>query len=244
MRSFVHFIPIVTTVVALFFAPKVYRRWKERRSGPHLLWWAAGILLYGVGTFTEGWTTLFGWNEWVFRSWYIAGALLGGAPLAQGTVYLLLSRKTANVLSVFLLSFIAVASVGVIMTPIDMSLVETHRLTGAVMEWQQVRLFSPFINTYAFIFLVGGAVLSAWRFRKHAALKHRFVGNVYIAVGALLPGIGGMATRMGYTEVLYVMELVGLLLIWTGYRYNTSPELAGVDAGAARSAQGEALAAG
>jgi hypothetical protein len=244
MRSLVHFIPIVTTVVALLFAPRVYRRWKERRSGPHLLWWAAGILLYGVGTFTESFTTLFGWNEWVFRSWYISGALLGGAPLAQGTVYLLLSRRTANVLSAILVTFIVVASVGVLLTPIDLSLVEPHRLTGAVMEWQQVRLFSPFINTYAFVFLVGGAVLSAWRFRKHAALKHRFIGNVYIAVGALLPGIGGMATRMGHTEVLYVMELIGLLLIWTGYRYNTSPALAGVDGQAARAAQDQALAAG
>ena len=110
------------------------------------------------------------------------------------------------------------------------------------MEWQQVRLFSPFINTYAFIFLVGGAVLSAWRFRSHAALKHRFIGNVFIAVGALLPGIGGMATRMGHTEVLYVMELIGLMLIWAGYRYNVSPQLAGVDRSQARKAQQEALA--
>ncbi len=223
MPTFVHYIPIATTVVAILFAPVVFRRWQERRSGPHLLWWAAGIALYGVGTFTEAYTTLFGWNETVFRSWYIAGALLGGAPLAQGTVYLMLSRKTANRLSVLLVTFIVIASVGVLLTPINGALVESHRLTGAVMEWQQVRLFSPFINTYAFIFLVGGAALSAWRFRKDASLKHRFIGNVYIAVGALLPGIGGMATRMGHTEVLYVMELIGLLLIWVGYRYNVSP---------------------
>jgi len=242
MPAFVSYIPIVTTVVALLFAPRVYRRWKERRSGPHLLWWAAGILLYGVGTFTESLTSLFGWNEWVFRSWYISGALLGGAPLAQGTVYLLLSRKTANILSVLLVSFIVVASAGVLLTPIDMALVEPHRLTGSVMEWQRVRLFSPFINTYAFIFLVGGAILSAWRFRRHAGLKHRFIGNVYIAVGALLPGIGGMATRMGHTEVLYIMELIGLLLIWTGYRYNISPELAGVDLPAAGSQARDAVA--
>lgn len=240
MRSFVHYIPILTTVVALLFAPRVYRRWNERRSGPHLLWWAAGILLYGVGTFTESLTTLFGWNEWVFRSWYISGALLGGAPLAQGTVYLLLSRKTANRLAAALVAVVAVASVTVLLTPIDLSLVEEHRLSGAVMEWQWVRLFSPFINSYAFLFLVGGAVLSAWRFRKRAALKHRFIGNVFIAVGALLPGIGGMATRMGHVEVLYVTELVGLLLIWTGYRYNVSPALAGVDEPAAREAAAEA----
>ena len=227
MPTPVHYIPIATTVVAFLFAPVVYRRWRERRSGPHLLWWAAGILVYGVGTLAESVTTLFGWNEWVFRSWYISGALLGGAPLAQGTVYLLLSRKTADRLAVALAAFVVVASAGVLLTPIDMAAVEPHRLSGSVMEWQRVRLFSPFINTYAFIFLVGGAALSAWRFRKNRALKHRFIGNVYIAVGALLPGIGGMATRMGHTEVLYVMELVGLLLIWVGYRYNVSPSAAG-----------------
>ena len=223
MPGFVHYIPIATTVVALFFAPVVYRRWKERRPAPHLWWWAVGIALYGVGTFTESWTTLFGWNETVFRSWYVAGALLGGAPLAQGTVYLLFSRKTANILAGFLVAAVAVASVAVWLTPIQMELVEAHRLTGSVMEWQWARLFSPFINTYAFIFLVGGAAWSAWHFRDSLDARNRFVGNVFIAVGALLPGIGGMATRMGHTEVLYVMELVGLLLIWTGYRYNVRP---------------------
>jgi hypothetical protein len=65
--------------------------------------------------------------------------------------------------------------------------------------------------------------MSAWRYRSDPASRHRFVGNCFIAVGALLPGIGGTATRMGYTEVLYVMELIGLILIWTGYRYNVRP---------------------
>ncbi len=223
MREPVHFIPIATTLVAFLFAPVVFRRWKSRRSGPHLLWWAAGIALYGVGTLTESLTTLLGWNEVVFRSWYISGALLGGAPLAQGTVYLMFSRKLANRLSVALIAVVLVASAAVIASPIDYGLVEAHRLTGAVMEWQWARLFSPFINLYAAVFLIGGAALSAWRFRSDRSARHRFVGNVYIAAGALLPGIGGMATRFGHTEVLYVMELVGLTLIWIGYRYNVRP---------------------
>ncbi len=91
MPAFVSFIPIGTTLVAACFAPLVFRRWRERRSGPHLLWWSIGIAMYGVGTFTESFTTLFGWHEPVFRAWYISGALLGGAPLAQGTVYLVCS---------------------------------------------------------------------------------------------------------------------------------------------------------
>jgi hypothetical protein len=218
MRSFVHYIPILTTVVAVLFAWVIYERHRNVRSGPHLAWWAAGVLLYGVGTFTESSVTLFGWNPVIFKVWYISGALLGGAPLAQGTVYLLLKRKTANVLTAVLVPLIVVAAIAVVFSPIDYSAVETHRLSGTAMGWQWVRLFSPFINTYAFIFLVGGAVLSAFRYWKQRDSAHRVRGNALIAIGALLPGIGGMATRLGHTEVLYVMELIGLSLIWLGYR--------------------------
>jgi len=38
-----------------------------------------------------------------------------------------------------------------------------------------------------------------------------------IAAGALLPGIGGVFTRFGHTEWLYVTELCALILIWLGY---------------------------
>ena len=36
MRDPVHFIPIVTTIVAAFFAPVVYKRWLVRKTGPHI----------------------------------------------------------------------------------------------------------------------------------------------------------------------------------------------------------------
>jgi hypothetical protein len=223
MPTAVHYIPIATTILTIFFAPVVYRRWQERRPAPHLWWWSMGIVAFGLGTFTEGFTTLFGWNEAVFRSWYISGALLGGAPLAQGTVYLMFSRRTATIMAAAVGTAIVSGAIVVLLSPIDYALVEPYRLTGAVMEWQQARLFSPFINSYAAIFLIGGAALSAWRYRKDPDARHRFIGNCFIAVGALLPGIGGMATRLGHTEVLYVMEFVGIILIWIGYRYNVRP---------------------
>lgn len=221
-RSLIHFTPVLTTVVAALFAVTLWKHWRRRPQARYLFWWTVGVALYGVGTFTEGATTIFGWSEPLFRAWYIAGALLGGAPLAQGTVYLLMKKRTADRLTVMVLTYAAIVSVFVLSTPIVYEAVETHRLSGEVMEWQWVRLFSPLLNTYALVFLVGGAGWSAWRYwRRSDRPKSRVTGNALIAVGALLPGIGGSFTRAGMVEVLYVAEILGLLLIWAGYRQMT-----------------------
>jgi len=228
MRSPVHFIPIATTLFALTFAAVLFGRWRQR-GGSHLLWWGFGMLTYAAGTITESTTTLFGWHEQVFRWWYITGALLGGAPLAQGSVYLHLGKKKGDMLSIALVTVVVTASVLVLLSPIKYDLVEPYRLSGKVLGWPWVRAFSPFVNLYALVFLAGGAVKSAIFFAKRKETWHRFIGNVYIAVGALLPGIGGTFTRFGHVEVLYVTEFIGLTMIFVGYRYSIAGSLFGAE---------------
>ncbi len=218
LHQLVLHLPVATTLVAAFFCFHLFTRYRAKGGGKHLLWWGIGMLTYGIGTFTEAYTTLFGWDPTVFRAWYVAGAFLGGYPLAQGSIYLLMSRRFANRSAWIVCSLIAVAGVLVFLTPLDLSLVETQRLSGRVIEWEWLRLISPFINLYAAAFLIGGAVVSAMRFRREPAHRARYVGNILIAVGALLPGIGGTMTRAGMVEALYVTELAGLLLIYAGYR--------------------------
>lgn len=65
------------------------------------------------------------------KPWYISGALLGGAPLVQGTVYLMLKRTTAHLLTAALVLCVVVASVCVVLAPVDSAAVEPYRLTGA-----------------------------------------------------------------------------------------------------------------
>ena len=219
----INYIPFATSVVALVFASIVLRRYSAR-GGTHLLWWGVGLVLYAAGTITESLTTVLGWNEWVFRAWYITGALCGGAPLAQGTVYLLMKRRTANVLAILLVSAIVIGAAFVIASPINYALVEPHRLSGKVLAWHGVRMVSPFINTYAAIFLIGGAIVSALRYRTQPEKRNKYVGNIFIAIGAILPGIGGTFTRFGHVEVLYVTEFVGLLLIFLGFRKNVTAD--------------------
>lgn len=118
MRSLVHYIPILTTLLALGFAVVLFRRYRER-GGPHLFWWGLGMLTYAAGTITESLTTLLGWHEPLFRAWYITGALLGGAPLAQGTVYLLLARRTADRLTMALVGAVLFGAACVLLSPIN-----------------------------------------------------------------------------------------------------------------------------
>lgn len=220
--SFLHglvlHLPILSTLCASYFAFELLSRYRRKGGGRHLLWWGIGMTTFGLGTLTEALTTLFGWHPLVFRLWYVVGAFLGGYPLAQGSIYLLMKKRFADRSAVLVSSVIALASLLVLVAPLNPALAEAHRLSGKVFEWQWIRLISPFINLYAVVFLIGGAVVSALRFRRAAGARNRYLGNILIAAGGLLPGVGGSFTRFGYVEVLYVTELAGLLLIYAGYR--------------------------
>lgn len=211
------YVPIITTLFSIYFVREIYLHYKARQT-KYLLWWTIGVLTFGLGTLAESINVLFGWFDWNVKYWYIVGALLGGFPLAQGSVYLLMRRKFADISTYIIVSLIIIASVCVALSPIAIPEGFDYKLTGKVLEWQWVRLFSPWINIYAFIFLVGGAVYSAIKYYRMTDKEVRFKGNVFIAIGGLLPGIGGTFTRMGHVNVLFVTELLGLLMIYIGYR--------------------------
>ena len=217
MSAIIEYIPILTTIFSIFFFKEIYTHYLKRKT-KYLLWWAIGVLTFGLGTLAESINVLIGWSEVNLKYWYIVGALLGGFPLAQGSVYLLMNRKFANVTTIIIVSLIVVASIFIILTPVELPEPFDGKLTGRVFSWTWVRYFSPFINLYAFIFLVGGAIYSAIKYYKMGIKEAPFRGNIFIAIGGLLPGIGGSFTRAGYVEVLYVTEFLGLLLIYYGYK--------------------------
>ncbi len=215
--SAVHYLPILTTLFSVYFLYDIGGRYRIK-GGRHLLWWAIGVFTYGLGTFLEATITLYGNTIFLNKAWYVAGAILGGYPLAQGSVYLHMKRRTANILTAITVPFIIFASICVFLSPADASQMDAFRPSGAILEWRWVRLLTPFINTYAAIFLIGSAIYSAIRWSKIENGKNRAIGNTLIATGAILPGIGGGMAKAGMVEALYIGEFVGLILIYTGYR--------------------------
>jgi hypothetical protein len=211
----VNYIPLLTTLFSVFFLSRIVPHYYARRSS-YLLWWTLGVLTFGIGTLTESINAVFGWSEFNTKVWYVVGALLGGYPLAQGTIYLLMKKRVADLSAAICTIAIIIAAVCVFLSPIEIPDGFDQRLTGRVFAWQWVRAFSPLLNLYALVFLFGGAVYSAIQYFANDK-GPRFLGNVLIAIGAILPGIGGTATRFGHVEVLYITELVGLIFIYLGY---------------------------
>lgn len=226
--TLIHHIPIATTVFCIFFFIELIQHYRKNMHSMHLLWWTIGIFFYGAGTVTESIHTIFGYSPLNYKVWYISGAFLGGVPLAQGTVYLLLKRRTANILTAVIMSVILIASVLVILSPLAPVSDKFTELNGKLFEWKAVRRFTPFINLYAFVFLVGGAIYSAILYSRHSIDKTRCRGNISIAIGGLLPAIGGILGKQGHIELLYLSAFFGIAFIHAGYetiKWSTGPSV-------------------
>ena len=231
----VHYLPSATTVMALAFLPVLFWRGRLRGWPPHLIWWTIGVACYGAGTMVESIITLRGNTAELNRWWYLAGAILGAWPLATGSVYLVLARRTATILTSISAVPMVVAGVAVMLSPIDVAELAPHRPSGAAIEWTWIRALTPLINLYAAFFLVGGAAWSCIRFWGVAGQRGRTIGTALIALGGLLPGVGGGMAKAGIVEALYVAELAGLLLIWVGYECCTrSGDPTGIDSSSLR----------
>jgi hypothetical protein len=220
-------LPLISSVVSFVFAFFVLKRFLARR-GAHLLLWGIGLIFYGIGGFCEFYYGTYGWNPLIFRLWYLFGAILVAAWLGQGTVYLLIKRRSANVLMAVLLLGSIYGAVRVFTAELDPALMTTSVHTGSELSGHAivstgVRTLTPFFNLYGTVALVGGALYSAWLFWRKRILLHRTLGNILIAVGAILPAFGGAFSRFGLAGALYIGELLGALLIFAGFLRATTP---------------------
>ena len=81
-------LPAITAILALTFSLALFDQWRERRGGFQLIW-AIGMLFYGVAAGIEAVAAASGWNEFLYRSWYLTGAVLTAGWLGLGTTFLL-----------------------------------------------------------------------------------------------------------------------------------------------------------
>ena len=81
-------LPAVTSILALVFAVALLDQWRERRQTFQLVW-AVGMLFFGIASGCEAIGAATGWNELLYRTWYLFGAVWTAGWLGLGTAFLL-----------------------------------------------------------------------------------------------------------------------------------------------------------
>ncbi|MEP7358328.1 MAG: hypothetical protein ABI847_13865 [Anaerolineales bacterium] len=223
-----HLLPFISTLITFCFAAAVLNRYRLGRK-PHSLMWGIGLVLYGLGTLAEAYLAL-RWNSGLLRLWYLCGAMLTAAWLGQGTIYLLIRKRgVANGVAVGLLLVSLLAGWAVFTAPVNGAAFQA----GVPISTQYKELLSRtglmilltiLLNIYGTLTLVGGALWSAYLFARKHVLPNRMLGNVFIAVGALLPASAGTLIRLGWGDWLYISELFGAALMFFGFWLATQPQ--------------------
>ena len=96
-------------------------------------------------------------------------------------------------------------------------------LSGHAIVSPGVRVLTPFFNIYGTLTLIGGAVYSAFIFWRKRILLQRTIGNILIAVGAILPAFGGFFSRLQIPGALYLCEFLGVILLFLGFMRAVTP---------------------
>src|SRR4051794_24365848 len=97
-------LPWLTTILALGLAIALLDQWRRRRQ-PFQLVWAIGMAFFGIAAGCEALAASGGWNEPLYRTWYLTGAVLTAGWLGLGTAVLL--ARTRFGYSVALSMFLA-----------------------------------------------------------------------------------------------------------------------------------------
>lgn len=227
-------LPFLAAAVMLVFTLYVLQRYFTRRKN-HFLFWGVGLAMFAVASFSEAFLAI-GWNRWVFFAWYFFGAILTAAWIGHGTVYLLVRKRRAHIVTAILVTASIIAGIMLLRTmPLldesvfstEMPISESYReIMPAISDGGYVRLTTPFFNVYGLITLVGGALWSTYLFWRKRVLPNRVVGNVLIAVGALTIASASTLTRLGFGSVLYLGELLAAVLMFSGFLVAAAPRAA------------------
>ena len=81
-------LPTLTSLLAFVFAAALLDQWRERRQGFQLIW-AIGMSFFGIAAGCEAIAAAGGWNEALYRTWYLTGAVWTAGWLGLGTAFLL-----------------------------------------------------------------------------------------------------------------------------------------------------------
>lgn len=86
--TFTLVVSTATAIISLVMFVALVDQWRRRHHAFQAIW-AGGMLWYAIGAGAEALAVLGGWNDPLYRTWYLTGAMWTAAWLGLGTAFLL-----------------------------------------------------------------------------------------------------------------------------------------------------------
>ena len=212
-------LPGAAAALCVVLAWSMLRRFCARRR-LHELIWGLTFCAFGLAAGAEAYASVLGWTPSLVRLYYLAGASLSVGFLALGTLVLLVPRRIALVVLGVVLVQSAFMVFLVLRSPVDPEAVRTAGWS-ALGKDGNLRALALTINVLGTLVVLIGTFGSAYA-QWSNGVGSRALGVLLIGVGTLTVAAGGSLTRFGH-HLLYGPMVLGLLLIYAGYRRATSP---------------------
>ncbi len=214
------------TLVSLAFACSTLERFLARRAR-HEAAWTISLFMFAAASAALWVGSAIGWDGWSFRLFYLFGAVLNVPFLALGTVYLLASRRAADITAA-VVSLVAAFAAGVVVAaPFTAPFPSDGLPQGSAVFGVGPRVAAALLSGLSAMVIFAGAVWSAYRFARQRNVtvpagklspRRMAVANALIALGTLVLSAGGVLNSVVDEMDAFALSLVvGISIIFAGF---------------------------
>ncbi|MFN8224707.1 MAG: hypothetical protein U0R50_15845 [Gaiellales bacterium] len=196
-------VPFAATIVSLRLAGALLRRWRET-ARPELVSWALSLVSFGAASAALAWGGAYGWNDAVFKVYYLFGGLLTAALLGLGS----LRRAGVRWIRPVAVAYIAF-SVGV-----ALAVEPTSPVTGGAIPAASDHLALVPARALAFVGNVGGTAAAVGV--ALLGLRRRPLGNALVLAGIATAALGSALAGLGESGSA-AFSLVAVVLLYCGF---------------------------
>jgi hypothetical protein len=210
----------LATAIATVFAQATGVRW-SRTKAPQQGAWTFALALFALASAALATGASTGWDEGVFRVFYLLGAVVNVPWLALGTIYLLWGRVAGNRVRAGLLVFTGFAAGVVLAAPIHGTIDPLGGIPAGKDHFDALpRVLAAVGSSVGAVVVFVGAAYSAVRFaRRHAPGSGALAGgNALIALGVLVLSSGGLLQGVAGKDEAFALSLaVGIAVLYVGF---------------------------
>jgi hypothetical protein len=219
---------VAAALVATAFGMSTYERWLLRRSRQYLAW-SVAMALFVVGALALAWGSQLGWSSMSFRLFYAAGAITNVPFLAAGQMYLLVRKRTADLIFGAVTVVCSLAFGVVLSDPFTGPLPADRLPKGDEVFRLAPRIFAGVGSGGAALVLAIGTIVGIVRIakaRQTATIPgsgRRIAGLALITLGTFVSGASGLLNSvLGAMSAFSVTLTVGVIILFAGFLLSTA----------------------